>query len=200
MTRSVQPRRPPAFRLLDLQPLPLHLHICIPTTHSYIHLPSPPSDLWFHNCRCVPDSPPTHPSLPFDPSQDPETPIAPNNPFVRLNYSQGVAGPSGPCTPLRNNLPSLASPSAILRAGIMNVINKGLEGQNHDRIPHQDAFAGATVITSQDDGGSALGDPSAGQKMLSAITGSLLTSLLGMCSPTNLISVFPSTMTDLIPP
>ncbi|KAI1772636.1 mitochondrial carrier [Hypoxylon cercidicola] len=50
-------------------------------------------------------------------------------------------------------------------------------GQNHDRLGGEDAFAGQTMVSSQDDGNDGM-DISAGQKMLSAITGSLLTSLL----------------------
>ncbi|KAI1384058.1 mitochondrial carrier [Hypoxylon trugodes] len=51
-------------------------------------------------------------------------------------------------------------------------------GHNHDRLgPGEDAFAGQTMVSSQNDGGDGL-DISMGQKMLSAITGSLLTSIL----------------------
>ncbi|KAI0178568.1 mitochondrial carrier [Hypoxylon sp. FL1284] len=50
-------------------------------------------------------------------------------------------------------------------------------GHNHDRLGGEDAFAGQTMVSSQDDGKDGM-DISAGQKMLSAITGSLLTSLL----------------------
>lgn len=55
-------------------------------------------------------------------------------------------------------------------------------GQDHDRLSApEDAFAGATMLSSQDDdAGIVTTDISAGQKMLSAISGSLLTSLLGM--------------------
>ncbi|KAM0807967.1 putative Mitochondrial carrier domain-containing protein [Seiridium cardinale] len=53
------------------------------------------------------------------------------------------------------------------------------DGQDHDRLPAaEDAFAGATMLSSKDDGGDTIMDISAGQKMLSAISGSLLTSLL----------------------
>ncbi|KAI1401447.1 mitochondrial carrier [Hypoxylon fuscum] len=48
---------------------------------------------------------------------------------------------------------------------------------NHDRLGGEDAFAGQTMVSSQNDGGDGM-DISAGQKMLSAISGSLLTSLL----------------------
>ncbi|KAL7620678.1 Carrier protein, mitochondrial [Parahypoxylon ruwenzoriense] len=51
-------------------------------------------------------------------------------------------------------------------------------GHNHDRLGEgEDAFAGQTMISSKDDGHGGL-DISAGQKMISAISGSLLTSLL----------------------
>ncbi|KAI4870222.1 mitochondrial carrier [Hypoxylon rubiginosum] len=55
--------------------------------------------------------------------------------------------------------------------------NHSFDGQNHDRLGGEDAFAGQTMVSSQDDGSDGM-DISAGQKMLSAITGSLLTSLL----------------------
>ncbi|KAI0473883.1 mitochondrial carrier domain-containing protein [Xylariaceae sp. FL0804] len=62
----------------------------------------------------------------------------------------------------------------------MSVISRGSSGQNYDRIPGsgQDAFAGPTMLSSQDDSAVAATEITAGQKMLSAITGSLLTSLL----------------------
>ncbi|KAI0106620.1 mitochondrial carrier [Daldinia grandis] len=56
--------------------------------------------------------------------------------------------------------------------------NHSFAGHNHDRLGGgEDAFAGQTMVSSQDDGNEGM-DISAGQKMLSAITGSLLTSLL----------------------
>ncbi|XXH03054.1 hypothetical protein Hte_009444 [Hypoxylon texense] len=55
--------------------------------------------------------------------------------------------------------------------------NHSFDGHNHDRLGGEDAFAGQTMVSSQDDGSDGM-DISAGQKMLSAITGSLLTSLL----------------------
>lgn len=55
-----------------------------------------------------------------------------------------------------------------------------LRGQNHDRLGEsEDAFADPTMLSSQGDGGDDDGiDISAGQKMISAISGSLLTALL----------------------
>lgn len=54
---------------------------------------------------------------------------------------------------------------------------------DHGRLSAaEDAFAGATMLSSKDDVSDELTDISAGQKMLSAISGSLLTSLLGMRS------------------
>lgn len=51
-------------------------------------------------------------------------------------------------------------------------------GHNHDRLDHaEDAFVGQTMVSSQDDGIDGI-DISAGQKMISAISGSILTSLL----------------------
>ncbi|KAI1375420.1 mitochondrial carrier [Hypoxylon crocopeplum] len=51
-------------------------------------------------------------------------------------------------------------------------------GHNHDRLGEgEDAFAGQTMVSSQDDGSNGI-DISAGQKMASAISGSILTSLL----------------------
>lgn len=44
--------------------------------------------------------------------------------------------------------------------------------------PLEDAFVGQTMVTSQDDAPSSLVEITATQKMLSAISGSLLTSLL----------------------
>jgi hypothetical protein len=46
-------------------------------------------------------------------------------------------------------------------------------------VPAEDAFAGQTMLSSKDDGTHDVMDISAGQKMMSAISGSLLTSLLG---------------------
>ncbi|KAI1761769.1 mitochondrial carrier [Hypoxylon sp. FL1150] len=55
--------------------------------------------------------------------------------------------------------------------------NHSFSVHNHDPLGAEDAFAGQTMVSSQDDGSDGM-DISAGQKMLSAITGSLLTSLL----------------------
>jgi hypothetical protein len=59
------------------------------------------------------------------------------------------------------------------------------QSTTHDRsaraAPAEDAFAGQTMLSSKDDAGDDLMDISAGQKMLSAISGSLFTSLLSEC-------------------
>ncbi|KAI1338841.1 mitochondrial carrier domain-containing protein [Xylariaceae sp. FL0016] len=61
----------------------------------------------------------------------------------------------------------------------MTTNSQNLTGQNHDIIHgRDDAFAGPTMLSSQDDIADPVVEISAGQKMLSAITGSLLTSLL----------------------
>ncbi|KAK5634824.1 hypothetical protein RRF57_010537 [Xylaria bambusicola] len=64
----------------------------------------------------------------------------------------------------------------------MSADNAGFAGQGHDRIRKaEDAFAGATMVSSSQDHANTDGmDITAGQKMTSAITGSLLTSLLGL--------------------
>jgi solute carrier family 25 protein 39/40 len=54
--------------------------------------------------------------------------------------------------------------------------------QNHDRID-EDTFAMAGMGAEDGDGGNAIPDITAGQKMVSAMSGSLLTSLLGEQSP-----------------
>ncbi|KAI1418898.1 mitochondrial carrier domain-containing protein [Xylaria sp. FL1777] len=56
----------------------------------------------------------------------------------------------------------------------------GFDGQHHDRVPNAgDAFAGVTMVSSSQDHANTDGmDITAGQKMVSAITGSLLTSIL----------------------
>ncbi|KAI0009406.1 mitochondrial carrier [Xylariaceae sp. FL0662B] len=59
----------------------------------------------------------------------------------------------------------------------MSTPNHSLRGHGHDRFESEDAFAGQTMVSSQDDGGNGV-DISAQQKMLSAISGSLFTSLL----------------------
>jgi hypothetical protein len=52
--------------------------------------------------------------------------------------------------------------------------------QDHHRLAvKEDAFAGATMLSSTDDAGDEVMDISPGQKMLSAISGSLVTSLFG---------------------
>ena len=60
-----------------------------------------------------------------------------------------------------------------------------IQGQRHDRIPDQ---GGHHQVSMASQSGGGMGDVevdiSAGQKMLSAISGSLLTSLLGMYFPT----------------
>ncbi|KAI0126425.1 mitochondrial carrier domain-containing protein [Xylariales sp. AK1849] len=65
----------------------------------------------------------------------------------------------------------------------MNTVPQSYGGQAHDRFPRtaaaeEEAFACATMLSSKDDTGDAMIDISAGQKMLAAISGSLLTSLL----------------------
>jgi solute carrier family 25, member 39/40 len=67
----------------------------------------------------------------------------------------------------------------------MSAAFQGGRGQNHDRFkPSEDAFAGATMLSSQDDGGAdAVVEINATQKMISAISGSLVTSLLGEHKP-----------------
>ncbi|KAI1500286.1 mitochondrial carrier domain-containing protein [Biscogniauxia marginata] len=61
----------------------------------------------------------------------------------------------------------------------MSTNNHSFHGQDHDRIPGgEDAFAGSTVLSSKDDAADDAIDISVAQKMLSAISGSLLTSLL----------------------
>ncbi|KAI1091829.1 mitochondrial carrier [Rostrohypoxylon terebratum] len=56
--------------------------------------------------------------------------------------------------------------------------NRTFGGHNHDRLgENEDAFVGQTMVSSQDDGSDGV-DISVGQKMISAISGSLLTSLL----------------------
>lgn len=59
--------------------------------------------------------------------------------------------------------------------------SQSIDAQDHDRLSMkaEDAFAGDTMLSSKDDGAEPMVDISAGQKMLSAISGSLLTSLLG---------------------
>ncbi|KAI0014886.1 mitochondrial carrier domain-containing protein [Xylariomycetidae sp. FL0641] len=58
--------------------------------------------------------------------------------------------------------------------------NPSFRDQNHDRLTPrgEDAFAGPTMLSSKDDTPDVTIDITAGQKMLSAISGSLLTSLL----------------------
>ncbi|KAI1486265.1 mitochondrial carrier domain-containing protein [Biscogniauxia mediterranea] len=61
----------------------------------------------------------------------------------------------------------------------MSTNNHSFHGQDHDRLlGGEDAFAGPTMLSSQDDIAEDAIDITAGQKMLSAISGSLLTSLL----------------------
>ncbi|KAF9875873.1 hypothetical protein CkaCkLH20_06805 [Colletotrichum karsti] len=62
----------------------------------------------------------------------------------------------------------------------MTTINQTSAGQDHDRFDPDDSFAMARMIPAKDGGGPATGDDdiSAPQKMISAMSGSLLTSLL----------------------
>ncbi|KAI0855156.1 mitochondrial carrier domain-containing protein [Xylaria cubensis] len=62
----------------------------------------------------------------------------------------------------------------------MSTGNASFDQQNHDRLPNaEDAFAGSTMVSSSKDHANTDGmDITAVQKMTSAITGSLLTSLL----------------------
>ncbi|KAI0799482.1 mitochondrial carrier domain-containing protein [Xylaria sp. FL0064] len=62
----------------------------------------------------------------------------------------------------------------------MSTKNAALDGQSRGRVPNaEDAFAGSTMVSSSEDHAHTDGmDITAGQKMASAITGSLLTSLL----------------------
>ncbi|KAI3340825.1 mitochondrial carrier domain-containing protein [Ustulina deusta] len=62
----------------------------------------------------------------------------------------------------------------------MSTSTASFGGQSHDGAPHaEDAFAGSTMVSSSQDHPNTDGmDITAGQKMASAITGSLLTSLL----------------------
>ncbi|KAI0440110.1 mitochondrial carrier domain-containing protein [Xylaria telfairii] len=61
----------------------------------------------------------------------------------------------------------------------MSTGNASFDQQNHDRLPNEDAFAGSTMVSSSNDHANTDGmDITATQKMTSAITGSLLTSLL----------------------
>lgn len=68
--------------------------------------------------------------------------------------------------------------------GTMASASSSPHGQDHDRLKApEDAFAGETMISSRDGMNTTNTDGSditATQKMASAITGSLLTSLLGM--------------------
>ncbi|KAI0895588.1 mitochondrial carrier [Annulohypoxylon nitens] len=60
----------------------------------------------------------------------------------------------------------------------MMASNRTFGDHNHDRLGEgEDAFVGQTMVSSQDDGSDGV-DISVGQKMISAISGSLLTSLL----------------------
>lgn len=65
----------------------------------------------------------------------------------------------------------------------MTALRQTLPGQGHDiylRRPRvEDTFVGETMLSSQDDGADDPPDLPAGQKMVSAISGSLLTALLG---------------------
>jgi hypothetical protein len=62
----------------------------------------------------------------------------------------------------------------------MSRIDQSFASQNHDRITTnaEDAFVGATMMSSQSDAID-YGEVTVAQKMLSAISGSVMTSLLG---------------------
>jgi hypothetical protein len=66
-----------------------------------------------------------------------------------------------------------------------------LDSRNHNSLLHaEDAFAVETMGSSKDDHAMTDGmDITAGQKMISAITGSLMTSLLGMFTMTQSLCI-----------
>lgn len=65
----------------------------------------------------------------------------------------------------------------------MTTIHQATGGQDHDRFDPDDSFAMARMIPGKDNGpGGGDEDISASQKMISAMSGSLLTSLLGKYS------------------
>lgn len=71
-----------------------------------------------------------------------------------------------------------------------NVTQSLSSGLNHDRFEGhsrhpEDAFVGQTMVASQDDEPGAPVEITPGQKMLSAISGSLLTSMLSASLPFN---------------
>ncbi len=62
----------------------------------------------------------------------------------------------------------------------MNALRDTFSGQNYDRfLTTEDAFPGETMLSSRDDGADDPVDLPVRQKMVSAISGSLLTALLG---------------------
>ncbi|KAH8682157.1 mitochondrial carrier domain-containing protein [Xylariales sp. PMI_506] len=65
-----------------------------------------------------------------------------------------------------------------MNASAATATTQTFSGQNHDRLIPEDAFAGATMLSSKDDGKDQIVEITTGQKMLSAISGSLVTSLL----------------------
>lgn len=69
----------------------------------------------------------------------------------------------------------------------MTTLRQPFAGQGHDiylRRPRaEDAFAGDTMLSSKDEGAGDPPDLPVGQKMISAISGSLLTALLGEPTP-----------------
>lgn len=72
----------------------------------------------------------------------------------------------------------------------MSNVTQPFGGLNHDRLGGQnrhpeDAFVGQTMVASQDDAPDAPIEITAGQKMLSAISGSLFTSMLSAFLPCN---------------
>jgi len=70
----------------------------------------------------------------------------------------------------------------------MSNATQTFNGLNHDRLGDhkrhaEDAFVGQTMVASQDDESGAPVEITAGQKMLSAISGSLFTSMLSAFLP-----------------
>lgn len=63
----------------------------------------------------------------------------------------------------------------------MTTVHQATSGQDHDKFSPDDSLAMARLVSAKDSGGSGGGDDdiSASQKMISAMSGSLLTSLLG---------------------
>lgn len=61
------------------------------------------------------------------------------------------------------------------------------QGQRHDRLFSQQNQDTSTMASSKSDAGTLAADTSLSQKMLSAVSGSVLTSLL--CMPQNILSI-----------